>query len=164
MEAGTEAQICTSRSVPGRAGLHRESLLQLCRAVGLSGMWPSPRSRPRSQTSGPNSGRQLQGAGLAASALPLGASFRRPHLTLSPQLLLAGRRESWETVPVSYSLGDELSKPRPVSGSPLPLWWNRAPSSSASPTPPPCRALPDTDVMQHSACLRVLQPEEAPDP
>lgn len=144
MEAGTEAQISTSRPVPGRAGFHGASL-QLYTSVGLTGCGNDPGAWPRSQTSRTEQQEVIPRGGVGSMALE--ASFLWPNLALSLQFLLAGRRQSWETVLVSYSLGDELSKSFPLSRSPFPLQWNQVSSSSTSPTHPLCMALTDTDFL-----------------
>lgn len=74
--------------------------------------------------------------------LALGAAALRPHLLLSPQFLLTGRWEPWETVLVNYPLGDGLSRSLPLSGSQFPLQYNQVPSTLLV---PPCVALADTD-------------------
>lgn len=65
----------------------------------------------------------------ADPCLALGVAFLKPHLTLSPQLLLAGRQGSWSTVLVSFSLGDKSCRPLTVFGSQPPfrvIWFHLA--------------------------------------
>lgn len=144
------------RPVLGGVAFHQDSLLQLCTSVGLSRMHPG--AWPRIQTSRTEQQEVLPRGGVggvgavrrAASCLALGAALLRSHFTLSPQFLLAGSQESWETVLVSFSLGDELSRSLPFSGSQFPPRWNQVSSSAASPTPPLGAVLTDTDFLEQS--------------
>lgn len=130
-------QLPWPRPAPGRAGFHPEPLLQLCTSAGLRGMRQSPRKLAKDAniqdrtTGGVSKGwRRRPGAkpGSPQGCLPPGAGSCIPiaHLILSPQLLLAGRQGSWNTLLVSFSLGDESCRPLPVLGSQPPfgvIWF-----------------------------------------
>lgn len=157
MEAGTRTLIFTSRG-PGLcwAGLHStKTPSSSCAHLSASAECTQEPGQGFKRP-GQNNGRYFLGAGLAAwvrraaSCLALGAALLRSHFTLSPQFLLAGSQESWETVLVSFSLGDELSRSLPFSGSQFPPQWNQVSSSAASPTPPLRAALTDTDFLEQS--------------
>lgn len=133
-------QLPWPRPAPGRAGSHPEPLLQLCTSAGLCGMRQSPRNLAKdANIQDRTTGGVSKGWGRRPSAKPgspqgcllsaLGVAFLKPHLTLSPQLLLMGRQGSWNTVLVSFSLGEIPCRPLPVFGSQPPfrvIWFHLA--------------------------------------